>query len=83
MLLGSEQLDAPASECGAIGDLPHSPPAGRANLSRERGHWSFDQAAYSRDVLALAYRPSTISAMLLSATAFCAIVMVAVALGAR
>lgn len=73
MLLGSEQLDAPAGGCGATGNPPHSS-AGRA-IS--------DKAAYRDEHIALLYAPRTIGAALLCLTTFCAIVMVAVALGAK
>ena len=82
MLIGCEQLDAPASGCGATGNFPHSN-AGRADPSLERGHWAFDQDAYRRDMLARAYDPRSISAVLVILTAFCAVLMVAIALGAN
>ncbi|WP_066697570.1 hypothetical protein [Sphingobium amiense] len=82
MLNGCEHPDALASECGATGTPPLTY-AGRADLSRDRAHWSFDRDAYRHDVLSLAYRPGTISMLLLVLTAFCAFVMVAVALGAQ
>ena len=70
------------STIGAAGNTPKSPFAGRADPSPERGHWAFDQDAYRRDMLARVYDPRSISAVLVILTAFCAVLMVAVALGA-
>lgn len=82
MLVGSEQLDAPSNGCGATGNPPHSQ-AGRAISSAEIGHWGFDPDAYRRDHQAMLYSPTAISSALLILTAFCAVVMVAIALGAK
>lgn len=82
MLNRSEQPDATASECGATGGFPHSP-AGRANLSLDRDHWSFDPVAYRDTLLSRAYSPGVISSVLVLLTGICTAVMIAVALGAR
>lgn len=82
MLNRSEQPDATTSECGAIGGFPHSP-VGRADLSLDRDHWSFDPSAYRDAVLTRAYSPSVISSVLLVLTCCCCFLMVAIALGAK
>ena len=82
MLLGSEQLDAPASGCGATSTPPHAP-AGRANLILERGHWAFDPAAYRRERLALIAAPAAYGAAACAFVTFAGFVMLLVAAGAR
>ena len=82
MLLGSEQLDAPASGCGATG-IPPVSPAGRANLIFERGHWAFDPVAYRRERLALIVAPAAYGAAACAFVTFAGFVMLLVAAGAR
>lgn len=72
---------ASASGCGATGTPPQYP-AGRAT-SLERGHWSFDQAAYRRERYLLLLSPALYGAMAMVAALFMCAALLLVAAGAN